>query len=65
MDVKEIIEVIRELGIINNATGNQNNNTEKHQIQGKYDVIKESKRMYNDGIEIINELKIKIPQKTY
>ena len=64
MTTKEMIEVIRELGVINNA-GNQNNNTEKHQIQGKYYVIKESKRMYNDGIEIINELKIKIPQKTY
>ena len=64
MITKEIIEVIRELGALN-ASDNHNNTNEKHQMQGKYYVIKESKRMYNDGIEIINELKIKIPQKTY
>lgn len=44
-----MIEVIRELGVINNATGNQNNATQ-HPMLGKYCVI----RTYSAGVHIGN-----------
>ena len=47
MNAKEVIEVIRELGVINNATGNQNNATQ-HPMLGKYCVI----RTYSAGVHI-------------
>ena len=47
MNAKEVIELIRELGVINNA-GNQNNSTEKHPMLGKYCVI----RTYSAGVHI-------------
>ena len=47
MTTKEMIEVIRELGVINNATGNQNNAIQ-HPMLGKYCVI----RTYSAGVHI-------------
>lgn len=47
MNVKEVIEVIRELGVLNNVSGNQNT-TAKHPMLGKYCVI----RTYSAGVHI-------------
>lgn len=42
MEVKEVLEVLRELGIVNQNT------TEKHPMQGKYCVV----RTYSAGVHI-------------